>query len=46
MVGPEQMQRWILAIGVRAIEREKRFFARVRLAVRFLRLWGEYGKSR
>lgn len=46
MVGTGKMKGWILAIGLRSIEREKSFFARVRLAVKFYRLWGAYGKPR
>ena len=40
------MKELLLAIGRRSIERERNFFARVRLAVKLLRLWGAYGKSR
>ena len=40
------MNKWIIAIGIRAIEREKSFFSRVRLAVKLLRAWGEHGNYR
>ncbi len=47
MVGSEQqLRRWILSIGIRAIERERNFFSRVRLAVKLLRAWGAYGNNR
>ncbi len=40
------MKELLLAIGRRSIEREKSFLARVRLAVKLLRLWGAYGNNR
>lgn len=42
----EQIRKWIFAMGIRAIERERGFFSRVRLAVKLLRAWGAYGNSR
>jgi len=40
------MKAFFLYIGARAIEHEPNFFARVRLAVKFLEAWGTYGKRR
>ena len=43
--GNRNMKSWIFRMGIRVVEQETNFFARVRLAVRLLRAWGAYGKS-
>ncbi len=40
------LKAWMIHVGLRSIEHEKSFFARVRLAVKLLRLWGAYGNNR
>jgi len=39
------MTAWILKIGARSIAQETDFFARIRLAVKLLRVWRAFGKT-